>query len=109
MGEGWIGVDFDGTLAYYDRWRGQRHAGPPVGVMLRRVKGWLAQGKVVKIFTARAHDPEGVATVKCWLYANGLPDLEVTATKDFSMTELWDDRCVRVRTNEGVPEAWPGD
>lgn len=102
MAEGWIGVDFDGTLAYYDRWRGHGYAGPPIRAMLARVKAWLAEGKTVKIFTARANDPDGVAAVRYWLHKYGLPELEVTATKDFSMIELWDDRCVRVRTNEGT-------
>ena len=29
--------------------------------------------------------------------------LEVTATKDFEMIELWDDRCVQVIMNTGIP------
>ena len=36
---GWIGVDFDGTLADYARgWRGPHHAGPPITLMVERVK-----------------------------------------------------------------------
>src|SRR5207344_2652938 len=53
MSEGWIGVDLDGTLAYYDQWRGPEHIGEPVPAMLERVQRWLAEGKDVRIFTAR--------------------------------------------------------
>jgi len=51
--KGWIGVDFDGTLALYDQWRGADHCGEPVGAMLFRVKKWIADGHEVRIFTAR--------------------------------------------------------
>lgn len=36
---GWIGVDLDGTLAFYDSWRGIDHIGAPIPLMLQRVKG----------------------------------------------------------------------
>lgn len=52
---GWIGVDLDGTLAHYDGGVGVDHIGPPVPAMLTRVKQWLAEGRAVKIFTARVH------------------------------------------------------
>ena len=44
-----------------------------------------------------------LALVKAWLKQNGLPDLEVTNTKDFKMIELWDDRAVQVSRNSGQP------
>lgn len=51
---GWIGVDFDGTLADYSQgWRGAGHLGAPVPLMLDRVKRWLAEGRQVRVFTAR--------------------------------------------------------
>jgi hypothetical protein len=56
----WIGVDLDGTLAEYTVWKGPHHIGPPILVMLERVKRWLAAGVEVRIFTARAED-EGAA------------------------------------------------
>lgn len=98
---GWIGVDLDGTLAYYDEWRGPDHIGMPIPAMLDRVQGWIDQGITVKIFTARATDPQQVEVVKEWLAKIGLPDLEVTNEKDFSMVELWDDRAVQVIPNTG--------
>ncbi|MBU2704413.1 hypothetical protein KCM76_00340 [Zooshikella marina] len=100
---GWIGVDLDGTLARYDRWRGPEHIGEPIKPMLERVKSWLMQGQEVRIFTARASIPEYIPHVERWLEKNGLAGLEITNVKDFRMIELWDDRCVQVMTNKGQP------
>lgn len=99
----WIAVDLDGTLAQYSEWKGIRHIGAPVPLMLERVKLWVESGHNVKILTARASVPEGVAPVKKWLQKHGLPDLEVTNAKDFNMLEVWDDRAVQVIRNTGKP------
>jgi len=99
----WIGVDLDGTLAHDLGNRGLDEIGSPIKPMLNRVKKWIAEGKTVKIFTARASAPRQVAAVKKWLVQHGLPDLEVTNAKDLRMIELWDDRCVQVTTNLGEP------
>jgi len=102
-GSPWIGVDLDGTLARdlgsarYDQ------IGSPIEPMLVRVKRWIAEGRTVKIFTARASSPRQVAAIKEWLVSWGLPELEVTNVKDLQMIELWDDRCVQVTTNLGEP------
>ena len=104
----WIGVDLDGTLAVdvgslpWDD-RGKPKIGRPVIGMLNRVKRWVACGRTVKIFTARASSPVQVAAIRRWLAQWGLPDLEVTNVKDFNMVELWDDRCIRVDKNSGNP------
>ena len=98
----WVGVDLDGTLAEATAWRGMAHIGPAVPLMLRRVKLWLEKGVRVKVVTARAGDPEGLAATQAWLKAQGLPDLEVTDRKDFGMIELWDDRAIQVVQNTGV-------
>ncbi|HTY88891.1 MAG TPA: hypothetical protein VMB80_15605 [Candidatus Acidoferrum sp.] len=102
-GSPWIGVDLDGTLARdLGSGRGDE-IGSPIEPMLARVKRWIAEGRTVKIFTARASSPRQVAAVKAWLASVGLPDLEVTNVKDQRMIELWDDRCVQVTTNLGEP------
>jgi len=77
--------------------------GSPIEPMLIRVQKWIAEGRTVKIFTARASSPRQVAAIKEWLASCGLPDLEVTNVKDLHMIELWDDRCVQVTTNLGEP------
>lgn len=103
----WIGVDLDGTLAYYDGWHGPEHIGAPVPAMLERVKGWLRDRPEVeiRIFTARiCRDREAMtALIQDWLEAHGLPRLNVTNVKDFEMLELWDDRAVQVLPNTGEP------
>jgi len=99
----WIGVDLDGTLAKHDLWVSKFHVGKPVPQMMKRVKMWIDRGIRVKIVTARAGDPEGIPPVKSWLKKQGLPELEVTNQKDFSMIELWDDRAIQVIPNTGRP------
>ena len=41
IGDRWIGVDLDGTLAEWDGWKGHEHIGPPIPAMLERVKRWI--------------------------------------------------------------------
>lgn len=110
---GWIGVDLDGTLAHYDKWIGTHHIGEPIKPMVDRVKQWLADGKTVKIFTARMHGHGmyiiggGVEDVKTpieeWCLKHIGQVLEITNVKDFGMIELWDDRAVQVEVNTGIP------
>ncbi len=112
---GWIGVDLDGTLAYYDGWVSVEHIGQPIEPMVSRVKEWIACGKTVKIFTARMHGHGapliggGLADVKTpiqdWCKIHIGQALEVTNVKDFGMLELWDDRAIQVECNTGRPVA----
>lgn len=105
---GWIGVDLDGTLAHYDGWKGIDHIGEPVPAMLERVKAWLAEGKDVRIFTARVcpnQDGRKLEQAKWWIEVWCLKHvgqrLPITHEKDFAMVELWDDRAVQVEPNTG--------
>ena len=113
---GWVGVDLDGTLAHYDGWNGGT-IGEPVATMLERVAGWIAQGLEVRIFTARVAasgmtkwngevDSDEFADqqrkmIQDWTERHLGARLPVTATKDFRMLELWDDRAVSVQINTG--------
>lgn len=98
---GWIGVDLDGTLAKYGGWVGPDHIGEPIEPMLARVKAWLIEGKDVRIFTARAGFPDQIPPIVAWMEKHGLGKLPITNVKDFTMIELWDDRCVHVEMNTG--------
>lgn len=115
---GWIGVDLDGTLAHYDGWKGENEIGEPIPAMVERVKGWIAEGKTVKIFTARvsltgAYSLESkqyadktfvdnqIRIIQDWCELHLGARLEVTCIKDFTMVELWDDRCYSVEMNTG--------
>lgn len=107
IGTPWIGVDLDGTLAMYDGWKGYSHIGPPVLGMVGRVKKWLEEGRDVRIFTARVcpqNDIEqALPPIEMWCEAHLGRKLPVTCVKDFGMVELWDDRCIQVVSNKGVP------
>ena len=112
---GWIGVDLDGTLARYEGFQGVDTIGEPIAPMVDRVKKWLASGKEVRIFTARMHGhlmplaSGGIADVltpiQNWCEKHIGVVLDVTNKKDFGMEELWDDRCVQVEANTGIPVA----
>lgn len=110
--QGWIGVDLDGTLAHYDEWRGVEHIGEPIAPMVKRVQGWLNEGKEVRVFTARVYpltledsDPATnlltAGTIQEWCRKHIGRVLPITCVKDFGMVELWDDRAVQVIPNTG--------
>ena len=108
---GWIGVDLDGTLAHYDRWRGSHHIGEPIPKMVDRVKQWVADGKEVRIFTARTspmslklngdEDWDVAHSISLWCLKHIGTAFTITHEKDMAMVQLWDDRCVQVIPNTG--------
>lgn len=99
---GWIGVDLDGTLAYYDGWKGHEHIGDPIPEMVNKVKEKLAHGKDIRIFTARAERKLAFLYINKWLREKaGLPELPVTCVKDMECEEIWDDRAKQVIKNTG--------
>ena len=107
--KGWIGVDLDGTLAHYDRWRGETHIGAPIEKMVGHVKTWLKHGNYdVKVFTARVSsrdDQERAAVEKAihaWCEEHIGQRLEVVCAKDYAMVALFDDRATQVRPNTGI-------
>lgn len=117
--DGWIGVDLDGTLAEYDGFKGAGHIGNPVPLMLARVQRWIAEGRDVRIFTARVdggtvalnlgnRDGEQFLNVEAvkkpiqeWCLRHIGCVLPITCRKDYAMVELWDDRAVQVERNTG--------
>ena len=109
MNKGWIGVDLDGTLAHYDGWVDETAIGEPVPAMVERIKRWITEGYEVRIFTARVSHPSALTNkrateaIREWCMQHIGWYFEVTATKDFAMIELWDDRCVAVEANTGRP------
>lgn len=123
--KGWIGCDFDGTLATYDGYKGAAVCGEPIIKMVDRVKRWLAASKEVRIFTARVYvppSPNGLvgpeeidsewvkrsmkaqqarAAITDWCKIHIGTALPITCIKDSSMYELWDDRAVQLIPNTG--------
>ena len=111
---GWVGVDLDGTLAVHywpqDGPFGALRIGAPIPAMVARVQGWLAEGREVRVFTARVGPlhPAATATIAqieeaigAWCEEHIGVRLPVTAQKDYGLVELWDDRAVRVVQNVG--------
>ena len=117
--QGWIAVDLDGTLAHYEGFISAEHIGDPVPLMLARVKQWLAEGKDVRIFTARVDGGETALSmgieegnhfkdvirvrqiIEAWCLKHIGQILPITNVKDFGMITLYDDRCVQVELNTG--------
>ena len=101
------GVDFDGTLAVYDGWKGPDVLGTPIPLMVSRVKAWLARGDETVILTARANPASGeeaeisIAAIKEWCMNVFGQELEVTCQKDQKMEEIFDDRAISVENNTG--------
>lgn len=108
----WIGVDLDATLAKYhigDLHRnGVTHIGPPIPRMVNKVKQWLAEGRTVKIFTARVAEknnrdiPQIRAAIEEWCETHIGQVLEITNVKDWDMEVLYDDRAVQIVPNTGM-------
>jgi hypothetical protein len=91
----WIGVDFDGTLV-------EDGTGRPIMKMVERVRQWLAEGKNVRIFTARVAFPQmDLSEVRQFCEYHFGQVLPITNQKDYDMIELWDDRAVQVIKNTG--------
>jgi len=111
----WVGFDLDGTLAFYDYWRGASHIGKIIPraklLLIEEIRNGRIYNYTVKIFTARSTIPEHKQYVEQWLKDNGLPDLEVTNIKDYGMRKLYDDRAIQVIKNTGeiINELNPSD
>jgi hypothetical protein len=126
---GWIGVDLDGTCFVYDKWVGWNVFGAPIPAMINRIRAWRAEGREVKMVTARVGLPifknageDVYSTMKsstCRVTRTMFSDvmmiqaiqdllekhvgerLPVQCYKDVHMIELWDDRAVQVVPNTG--------
>lgn len=106
-GRRFLAVDLDGTLAFYDKWRGRNHIGEPIPAMVERVKEWIANGDVVCVFTSRVADyskPDHdsvVALINDWTEKHIGERLYVTAIKHAYFSEIYCDKSRRVESNTG--------
>ena len=107
-GKEYVGVDLDGTQAYYDGWKGLEHIGEPIPRMVAYVKFLIANNIPVAHFTARVAsiDENKVLIAKKaiddWslkVYGKALP---VTAIKDKYMVAYYDDKAYNVKLNKGI-------
>jgi FMN phosphatase YigB (HAD superfamily) len=97
----WVGFDFDGTLAHSE-------TAEPIEKMVDLAKAFLAQGKKVKILTARVasiqsaqHRKQEREFIQKWTRKHIGRQLEVTSEKDHLMLRLYDDRAVQIKRNTG--------
>lgn len=115
----WVGVDLDGTLAHYDPTAfAVDHIGEPIEPVRDFVRSLLYRGVDVRIFTARVGPhgeayPDGTPIphdfidqarqhIEQWCLKHLGRVIPVTATKDYSMVALYDDRAVQLIPNEGI-------
>jgi len=96
-----IAIDLDGTLAYYDGYKGPTHIGKPIKNMIERVKKLIDDGNTIKIFTARANDKESIPAIKKWCLEYLGKELDVTNVKEKDFAMFIDDRAVAVEKNTG--------
>lgn len=99
--KGWVGFDLDGCIAHYNGWIGKEHIGEPIPNMVEHLKQYLDNGYEVRIFTARAIDPEAIPFVQEWVMKHIGVDLKVTNQKDYDMLRIYDDRAISVEHNTG--------
>lgn len=100
----WVGVDLDGTLAEWHGWTPE--IGAPVPRMVEIIKGHLAAGETVKVFTARATEPHRAywqEKIGDWTEKHVGQRLEITDRKDAFLTRFYDDRCIQIVENTGMP------
>lgn len=106
---GWIGVDIDGTLAYYDKYKGPGIIGAPIQPMVEKVKKVLDEDVYdVRIFTSRVNpalpindllvEQKAIAKFTKDVFGVSIPS---TAIKDHLCVEIWDDRARQVVLNKG--------
>ena len=102
--EQWIGVDLDRTLARGTDSFDPMVIGEPIPLMVALVKRWIAEGKKVKIFTARAYDatPEAIDLIQEWSRTHIGTVLEVTCMKDPGMIAIFDDKGWHVQEDTGL-------
>lgn len=98
---GWIGVDFDGTLAKFSpSWPA---GGEPVQSMVERVKEWHANGQEVRLLTARAGEIEIHRPIlEAWMQKHLGFVLAITNRKDYNMIALYDDLAIAVKRDCGI-------
>lgn len=111
--KGYYAVDFDGTLAHYERGDyekyGPYHLGKPIRKMVDRILKHLVDGDEVRIFTARLSPdleynkdiPKVIRVIEEWCEEHLGRPLRVTNIKDHDMIALYDDRAIQIIPNTG--------
>jgi hypothetical protein len=80
--------------------------GEPIPEMIAMVKSLIEAGVTVKIFSARACEPESIPIIQGWAEKHGLGRLEVTNRKDYDLIRFYDDRAIQMLPNQGKPVSY---
>lgn len=114
--EGWVGFDFDGTVAtaVVDR-TDPYMLGKPVSQTVGRIKTLIKLGYEVRLLTVRMNEVSHLGIIRDldkmerllteWCIKHIGQPLKCTNQKDENMIVLWDDRAVQVIKNTGDPLA----
>lgn len=102
----WVGFDLDGTLAFDGGGEHTGQIGAPIPATAEIVKALLAEGREVRIVTARVApgfgDHEGQrAKVLAWFIEHFGIGVAIVHGKDPDMETLYDDRAVQLVKNTG--------
>ncbi len=109
----YVGIDFDATLSFYEKFQGPEKLGAPIAEMVRKVKAEMEQGTAFCIFTARVNPgdagPEealdatlAFVAIAHWSEKVFGKTLPITHEKSRHFSEIWDDRGRQVLENTGV-------
>ena len=116
---GGVAFDLDGSLAYYDHFRGVDHIGEPIPASVAKVKALRKEGVDVRIFTARvspitlagrardAKEAEDelrrvITAIYKWMVEHLGEPLPITCTKDYQMVVMYEDRAIQLIPNTGL-------
>ena len=104
LNKGWIGFDLDGTLAVdLPIRKSQIEIGPPIPKMVDKVRMYIAAGRAVRLFTARAFQMTGEEerAITEWLIEHVGVALPITCMKDGDLLYFYDDKAIQVIANRG--------
>jgi len=93
-----IAIDFDGTIAKYDEFKGWNDVGEPMPEALQFLRTVARLGHPLAIFSARARDPQGKRAIERWVKKYKLDDIIklVTHEKLPEFLLIVDDRAIRI-------------
>lgn len=103
-----VAFDLDGTVAFYNGFKGAEHIGEPIPKAIALIKQFLEMGVEVIIFTARVACDSEVANdtarsyIEEWCVEHIGQKLFVTAMKLQRIKRYYDDRARQVIENLGI-------
>lgn len=104
-GDGWVAIDLDATLAFYDGPKGELEIGMPIAPMQTYVRSLIRRDVKVCIFTARmsrGNTFDVKMAIQTWCEIHLGKILPITCIKGMNIKEFFDDRAHHVVPNKGI-------